>query len=159
MNNSQYPNDYEEFKANLEKYSKFAIPIIAIFIILLGLKSVFYTVEPDEEAVVIRFGKYIGTYPPGLHFKLPFGIERNINVKTKRVLQEEFGFRTKSLQSRRTEYSDSVYGSESLMLTGDLKRCGCRMGSSISNIGPLQVLISNQDSHPQYKGCFRINHA
>ena len=120
MNNSQYPNDYEEFKANLEKYSKFAIPIIIIFVILLGLKSIFYTVEPDEEAVVIRFGKYIGTYPPGLHFKLPFGIDKNINVKTKRVLQEEFGFRTKNLQSRRTEYSGNVYGSESLMLTGDL---------------------------------------
>ena len=120
MNNGQYPNDYEEFKANLEKYSKFIIPIIAIFIVLIGIKSVFYTVEPDEEAVVIRFGKYIGTYPPGLHFKLPFGIDKNINVKTKRVLQEEFGFRTMNVQSRRTEYSGNVYGNESLMLTGDL---------------------------------------
>ena len=136
MNNGQYPNDYEEFKANLEKYSKFAIPIITIFVILLGLRSVFYTVEPDEEAVVIRFGKYIGTYPPGLHFKLPFGIDRNINVKTKRVLQEEFGFRTKSLQSRRTQYSDDVYGSESLMLTGDL------------NVADVEWVVQYQISDP-----------
>ena len=120
MNNGQYPNDYEEFKANLEKYSKFIIPVITIFIVLIAAKTLFYTVEPDEEAVVIRFGKYIGTYPPGLHFKLPFGIDKNINVKTKRVLQEEFGFRTRSVKSRRTEYSGNVYGNESLMLTGDL---------------------------------------
>ena len=120
MNNGQYSNDYEEFKANMEKYGKFIIPVITIFVLLLALKTLFYTVEPDEEAVVIRFGKYVGTYPPGLHFKLPFGIDKNINVKTKRVLQEEFGFRTLSVQSRRTEYSGKVYGNESLMLTGDL---------------------------------------
>ena len=136
MNNGQYNNDYEEFKANLEKYSKFAIPIIIIFIVLIGLKSIFYTVEPDEEAVVIRFGKYIGTYPPGLHFKLPFGIDRNINVKTKRVLQEEFGFRTKNLQSRRTEYSGNIYGSESLMLTGDL------------NVADVEWVVQYQISDP-----------
>ena len=120
MNNGQYKNDYEEFMANLQKSSKIIIPVIAIAVILIGVRSVFYTVEPDEEAVVIRFGKYVGTYPPGLHFKLPFGIDKNINVKTKRVLQEEFGFRTTSLKSRRTEYSGSAYGNESLMLTGDL---------------------------------------
>ena len=124
MNNGQYRNDFEEFKANIEKYSKIIGPIVLIFLVLLGGKSTFYTVEPDEEAVLIRFGKYIATYPPGLHFKLPFGIDENINVKTKRVLQEEFGFRSLNLKSRRTGYSESAYGDayvdESLMLTGDL---------------------------------------
>ena len=56
----------------------------------------FYTVDPDEEAVVIRFGKYVGTNGPGLHFKVPFGVDEVILVKIKRVLQQEFGFRTKS---------------------------------------------------------------
>ena len=137
MNNGQYPNDYEEFKANLEKYSKFIIPVITIFLILIAVKTLFYTVEPDEEAVVIRFGKYVGTYPPGLHFKLPFGIDKNINVKTKRVLQEEFGFRTRSLQSRRTEYSgDTAYVNESLMLTGDL------------NVADVEWVVQYQISDP-----------
>ena len=120
MNNGQYRNDFEEFKAMTDKYGKIIIPIIIIFLALIGIKSTFYTVGPDEEAVVIRLGKYMGTYPPGLHFKFPFGIDQNINVKTKRVLQEEFGFRTRNLQSRRTLYSETSQEDESLMLTGDL---------------------------------------
>ena len=49
---------------------------------------------PDEEAVIIRLGKYKGTYPPGLHIKLPFGIDRLEKLKTILVHQAEFGFRT-----------------------------------------------------------------
>ena len=124
MNNGYDHNDFEKIKANLEEYSKKYTKvfgsIILVLLVLIGGKSTFYTVEPDEEAVVIRFGKYLGTYPPGLHFKLPFGIDKNINVKTKRVLQEEFGFRTVNLKSRRTEYSETSHTDESLMLTGDL---------------------------------------
>ena len=124
MNNGYDHNDFEKIKANLEKYSKkytkIFSSIILVLLVLIGGKSTFYTVEPDEEAVVIRFGKYLGTYPPGLHFKLPFGIDKNINVKTKRVLQEEFGFRTVDLKPRRTEYSETSHIDESLMLTGDL---------------------------------------
>lgn len=94
--------------------------VFGIIVLLILGKSTFYTVEPDEEAVVIRFGKFVGTYPPGLHFKLPIGIDEVFFVKTKRVLQEEFGFRTKSVTSRRTQYSKNNFDYESLMLTGDL---------------------------------------
>ena len=93
--------------------------VIVLFTIVVAATS-FYAVEPDEEAVVIRFGRYIKTTPPGLHFKLPFGIEREIKVKTKQVLQAEFGFRSEDFSSRRTQYSQANFDSESLMLTGDL---------------------------------------
>ena len=123
MYNGQDYDDFDKIKAHLEKYlkqhSRMFSSIILVLVILIGGRSTFYTVEPDEEAVVIRFGKYLGTYPPGFHFKLPFGIDKNINVKTKRVLQEEFGFRTLSVGSR-TKYSEANYDDESLMLTGDL---------------------------------------
>ena len=65
----------------------------------------FYTVEPDEEVVVLRLGKYRETTGPGLHFKLPFGIDRAIKVKTKVVLQEEFGFRSQGAAGSRTASS------------------------------------------------------
>ncbi|MCY4523842.1 MAG: hypothetical protein OXB84_03795, partial [Halobacteriovoraceae bacterium] len=68
--------------------------IVILIIALLGFISSYYTVEPDEEAVIIRLGKYLGTYPPGLHFKIPFGIDRLEKLKTKLVHQAEFGFRT-----------------------------------------------------------------
>jgi len=95
--------------------------LIIGLIVAVGAFSSFYTVEPDEEAVVLRFGKYLGEpRTPGLHFKVPFGIDKVIKVQTKRVLQEEFGFRTVSSKFRRTNYSENSFDNESLMLTGDL---------------------------------------
>jgi len=119
-NNGFNSQEIEEFKKVIkENFSKF-IPFVIILIIIMGGKSLYYTVGPDEQAVVVRFGKYIGTFEPGLHFKLPFGIDQNVNVKVTRVLKEEFGFRTRDVSTRRTTYSDGGFEEESIMLTGDL---------------------------------------
>jgi modulator of FtsH protease HflK len=71
---------------------------------------------------VQRFGKVIRTAGPGLHFKLPFGVETVRLVPTARVLKEEFGFRTlATVPGERTRYDPGgSYDEESLMLTGDL---------------------------------------
>jgi membrane protease subunit HflK len=78
-------------------------------------------VQPEERAVVKRFGAVYGITDPGLHFKLPFGIDAVQKVATERVLKEEFGFRTVDVNSRqRTRVSEQDFLDESLMLTGDL---------------------------------------
>ncbi len=83
--------------------------------------SSFYTVQPEERAVVKRFGRVIGITDPGLHFKLPLGLDRVQLVATERVLKQEFGFRTEdSSATERTRFVDRDFPSESLMLTGDL---------------------------------------
>jgi membrane protease subunit HflK len=94
----------------------------AILIPLWFLWSLFYTVQPEERAVVKRFGRVIAITDPGLHFKLPFGIDTVIRVATERVLKQEFGFRTTGERTAdgRTLYSDRDYPDESLMLSGDL---------------------------------------
>jgi membrane protease subunit HflK len=56
---------------------------------------------------------------PGLHFKVPFGVEKNYNVPTQRILKEEFGFRTLESNVVST-FSNQDFSSESIMLTGDL---------------------------------------
>lgn len=89
-------------------------------LIIWGALSSFYTVDISEEAVVTRFGAYHRTTPSGMQFKLPFGIEDVYKVQSKRILQEEFGFRTRDLSSSGTTYDKSEYVPESLMLTGDL---------------------------------------
>lgn len=83
------------------------------------LLSSFYTVDADEVGVIQRFGKYVETMQPGLHMKIPFGIETVKKVKVQRVLKEEFGYRTQTPGVRST-YEETDYSSESLMLTGDL---------------------------------------
>jgi membrane protease subunit HflK len=92
-----------------------------VVVVIWAAFSCFYTVQPEERAIVKRFGKVIGVSDPGLHFKLPFGIDRIQVVATERVLKQEFGFRTEaSEEGSRTRYSDRDFPDESLMLTGDL---------------------------------------
>ncbi len=93
--------------------------VILGVIILVCLATSFYTVEADEIAVVLMFGKSVRQAEPGLHFKLPLGIERAINVPVRKVFKEEFGFRTIK-PGVRTVYDTSDFGAESLLLTGDL---------------------------------------
>ena len=78
-----------------------------------------FTVEPEEEGVVLRLGRFSRTVPPGLHFKLPLMIETVRKVPTQRQLKEEFGFRTVRADTR-TEYAEKNLSGEKLMLTGDL---------------------------------------
>lgn len=106
-------------KKNLPQVAKFAPIIITAFILLIGLISSLYSVGPDEVGVVRLLGRYVRTTNPGLHLKLPFGIEKINNVKVKYIFKEEFGFRT--LQPGVvSKYSQKQYFDESLMLTGDL---------------------------------------
>jgi membrane protease subunit HflK len=114
---------YQFDKRSLEDYlqmldaRKVALLVIAGLIVL-GAVTSFYTVQPEEQAVVKRFGRVVAIKDPGLHFKIPYWIERNYNVPVRRVLKQEFGFRTEQLDQR-TAYEKLK--DESLMLTGDLK--------------------------------------
>ncbi|MFH0945601.1 MAG: FtsH protease activity modulator HflK [Planctomycetota bacterium] len=102
---------------------RFRIGGIALLALLglLFVGSTYYTVEPEEVAVVTRFGKFNRIEPSGLHFKWPLGIESADRVKADRVEQEEFGFRTLQAGIRST-YSNKDYPEESMMLTGDLNQ-------------------------------------
>jgi membrane protease subunit HflK len=97
----------------------FLLAGVVVIIILIFVFTGLYTIDPEEMGVVQRFGKYVRTEPPGLHFKFPFGVEKVTKVKTARVWKEEFGFRT-VLPGIRTKYVKRGYEDESLMLTGDL---------------------------------------
>lgn len=97
--------------------------VIGVLVLLVAWAAMtsFYTVQPEERAVVKRFGDVIGISDPGLHFKLPFGIDQTQFVATERVLKQEFGFRTQQVRDQGgTEYSERDFEGESAMLTGDL---------------------------------------
>ncbi|HWT16896.1 MAG TPA: FtsH protease activity modulator HflK [Patescibacteria group bacterium] len=94
--------------------------IIGALILLWLVFSSYYTVQPEGRAVVKRLGAVIAITDPGLHFKLPFGIDTVEFVATERVLKQEFGFRTLATEGERSEYSSQDFPEESLMLSGDL---------------------------------------
>lgn len=117
------PDTPEElFRQGRKGFDRFGrwLPFLAVLIIILGVfLSSFYSIDTDEVGVIRRFGKYARTVEPGLHWKLPFGIERMDAVKVRRVFKEEFGYRTVN-PGVRMQYSSRGYKDESLMLTGDL---------------------------------------
>ncbi|BBK39946.1 HflK protein [Allostella sp. ATCC 35155] len=82
--------------------------------------SVYYTVPSDSVAVVQRFGKYLKEVSPGLHFRLPFGIDGTTIVPVKRQLKQEFGFTTPGAGDPYQSPSPRDATRETQMVTGDL---------------------------------------
>jgi membrane protease subunit HflK len=92
-----------------------------VLLLLWGALTSVYTVQPEERAVIKRFGSVSAIADPGLHFKLPFGVDTIQVVATERVLKQEFGFRTADATiGNRTRFAAGSDPDESLMLTGDL---------------------------------------
>jgi membrane protease subunit HflK len=89
-------------------------------IIIVFLAGSIYQVAQDEMGVILRFGKFVRTSDPGLHFKLPLSIETVTKVLVQRQLKMEFGFRT-TRPGIKSEYLITPEASqEAIMLTGDL---------------------------------------
>jgi membrane protease subunit HflK len=142
------PEDLERIiNLGKQKLNKFGgvIPLIVVGVfILILLKSAVYSIGPDEVGVIQRFGKYITTTEPGLHAKLPFGVDKVTPVKVKRIFKQEFGVRT--LRSGvRTQYSTGSYLDESLMLTGDLNILDVRWIVQFRVKDPVQLLFNTRD--------------
>ncbi|HSK30440.1 MAG TPA: protease modulator HflK, partial [Candidatus Limnocylindria bacterium] len=124
MANSQWSQDLaDDLRRLQEQFQKsnpaVLIPVALIVVVGAILWSSWYTVQPEETAVVQRFGRVQRSAGPGLHFKIPLGIETIQRVPTARVLKEEFGFRTVGA-GRQTRSAGGDFSNESLMLTGDL---------------------------------------
>lgn len=98
---------------NEQKNSKFLIILILLFAVGYSLIKSFYLVDPGEEAVVLRLGKFERVEFPGPHLLIPF-IEKKYLVATNKVQREEFGFR--GSENTRVSFSKEL---ESLMLTAD----------------------------------------
>ena len=93
--------------------------LAAVLVVIIVLSS-FYVVDARERGIVLRFGRYVGRpSPPGLHLKLPFGVDRVFNVQTEVPHKLEFGFRTEEAGVR-SVFSTQDFPEESVMLTGDL---------------------------------------
>ena len=85
---------------------------------LAAIWSAFYTVPSDSVAVIQRFGKYLTEVPPGLHLKLPLGVDIATLVPVKRQLKQEFGFTTPGATDPYQSPRDGQKETE--MVTGDL---------------------------------------
>lgn len=104
-------NKIAKLKKPDDNYGAILKFIILAVVVLWGVSG-FYQVQPSEEGVVLRFGKYVYTTDAGLHYHLPYPIEEviKVNVTQERSINlgtsEEQGYRRNAF-------------TESHMLTGD----------------------------------------
>lgn len=104
-----------------------AIAVVGIILVVwMVVGGPVYTVAPEEEGVVLTFGKYTKTTNPGLHFKMPWPIQTVETPKVTEVKRLEFGFRT--VPGGYEDFTDNrALLHEAQMLTGDENVVNCSM--------------------------------
>ncbi len=145
----------EKVKKIRKDYGRYAPIVILILIVIFALKGLVYSIGPDEVGVVQRFGRYIRTTEPGLHAKLPLGIEKVTPVKVKKIFKEEFGFRT-TRPGVRSVYATRQYTEESLMLTGDLNILDVRWIVQFRVKDPVKLLFKTRDPVNNVRGMSEV---
>ena len=123
------PPDIEEIIKNIQRTinrflpgggAKGGKPLILILVILaiVWAASGLYRVLPDEQGVVLRFGKFVNTTQPGLNYHFPYPIETALTPKVTKVNRMDVGFRS-GADSGFSSGGVADVPEESLMLTGD----------------------------------------
>ncbi len=97
-----------------------AIGLAALVVVGVWAASGFYRVQPDELGVVMRFGAFDRTAPPGLNYRIPFPVEAVTTPRVTRINRVDIGFRgaPDAVPGARVVPARDVLA-ESLMLTGD----------------------------------------
>ena len=103
------------FQFNWGKEKKIAIPAILILIIVIIAGTCWYTVDDKQQGVVTTFGKVTNITEAGMHFKLPFGIQKVSKVDVNVYQKIEMGYRTDSTN----DVGYILVDDESKMITGD----------------------------------------
>ena len=118
-NNETYnwaPNDpgNKKKKPSFKKVGSVLLILLIVFVLAGGVSSCFYTVDDKQQAVVTTFGKVTDITDAGVHFKLPFGIQRVEKVDVNVYQKIELGY-----NSVGNDYYGVSNESESTMITGD----------------------------------------
>ncbi len=132
MSSGQFKLDFQpqDVKRNI---GLAAIGLGAVILLMLLSKS-WYTVEPNEKAVVLRFGEYASTSDPGLHFCIPL-------VDT--ILKADMRERSLRLPVNREEGSYKPETRvEDLILTGDLNAAAVEWSLQWRVADPRQYLFT-----------------
>jgi membrane protease subunit HflK len=93
--------------------------VASVIAITISLTS-FFTVDPTETALVLRFGRHVRQVGPGLHIKMPLNIEKCLKIPVRRIFSEQFGTNTQTRTNNEGRSSVANGHSMRSMVTGDL---------------------------------------
>ena len=115
-----------------------ALGVLALLVVL-GVLTSFYTVDDKRQGVVTTFGKVTDVVEPGLHFKVPFGIQQVHHVDVNVYQTIELGYFT-DLHGNTVSVLD-----ESSMITGDYNIVNVDFLVEYKISDPVRYLFSSDD--------------
>ena len=124
---------------DMKKIGKLAAIAVVALVVLIGVLTCFYTVDDKQQAVVTTFGKVTDITDPGLHFKLPFGIQNVQKVDVNVYQKIELGYTTTADDQYVTKTSEST------MITGDYNIVNVDFYVEYKISDPVQFLYSSND--------------
>ena len=134
-----YSYNFNQKQFDFKKVKNIVIIAAVVIVLLIGALTCFYTVDDKQQAVVTTFGKVQDIVEPGLHFKLPFGIQQVQKVDVNVYQKIELGYVT---QPNGMEVSNP---SESTMITGDYNIVNVDFFVEYKISDPVQYLFSSND--------------
>lgn len=135
-NNSPKP---QKKPANPGKIGKMILFGLLALVVVVGALTSFYTVDDKQQGVVTTFGKVTDTVEAGLHFKMPFGIQKVDKVDVNVYQKIELGYVKKGT-------GEDVYNEdESSMITGDYNIVNVDFFVEYRISDPVQYLYSSND--------------
>ena len=125
--------------ADWKKIGRIALIALAAVVVLVAATTCFYTVDDKQQAVVTTFGKVTDITDAGLHFKLPFGIQKVQTVDVNVYQKIELGYSTES------DGNYAVNTNESTMITGDYNIVNVDFFVEYKISNPERFLYSSND--------------
>ena len=123
---------------NFKKAGRIVTIVVLVVIAALLISTCYYTVDDKQQAVVTTFGKVTDITDAGVHFKLPFGIQRVQKVDVNVYQKIELGY-----SSSGNDYL--VNDRESTMITGDYNIVNVDFFVEYKISDPVQYLYSSND--------------
>ena len=124
---------------NGRKILKIGLTALAGLALIIGAMTCFYTVDDKQQAVVTTLGQVTDITDPGLHFKMPFGIQQVNKVDVNVYQKIELGYETDE-----DGYATSME-SESMMITGDYNIVNVDFFVEYKISDPVAFLYSSND--------------
>ena len=124
---------------NIKKLLKRILIAAIVLVVLIGVLSCFYTVDDKQQAVVTTLGRVSSITDPGLHFKLPFGLQQVDKVDVNVYQKIELGYETNNDGSTFTKTNESA------MITGDYNIVNVDFFVEYKISDPVAYLYSSND--------------
>ncbi|MBQ7738210.1 MAG: FtsH protease activity modulator HflK [Desulfovibrionaceae bacterium] len=119
--------------------------LILIAGIVVWLLSGIYIVNPDEQGIVLRFGRYNRTVDPGPHYAWPAPLESVYKPKVTQVMRSEVGFRSVGQTTTFQQGQLRTMPEEASMLTGDENIVNVQFSVQYKISNPVEYLFNVVD--------------